>query len=220
MRALFLVATGAQVGLPLLHEGNVRAVAFSPDGRTALTGSAGGGGYAAARLWDIAPETSFPQWLLHATGELTALALSPDGRKALTGADDQMARLWDLTTRRAIEPAMAHEEKIKVVSISHDGQTYLTGDSGGLVRLWQDADRHRPRHELRSPGWIASAAFSPDDQTAVIGVGYVVGVADAGQKALVWDTRTGKVVGDPLPHAIGAFAIAFSPDGRNFCNRG
>lgn len=111
---------------------------------------------------------------------------------------------------------MAHDEKITVVSISHDGQTCLSGDSGGLVRLCQDSDRRSPRHELHSPGWIASAAFSPDDETAVIGVGYVVGVADAGAKALVWDTRTGKVVGDPIPHSIGVFAIAFSPDGRTF----
>ncbi len=212
----FVVATGTRIGLPLVHEGNVRSVAFSRDGATALTGSAGGDGYAAARLWGIARERSFAQWLFQTGGELTALALSPDGETALTGADDRTARLWDLSTRRLLEPVMSHDDRVTVSAISHDGQMYLTGDNGGLVRLWDRADRRRPRHELRCVGWISSAALSPDDRTALIGVGYVPGVERSGSKALVWDTITGKVVGDPLPHVSGAHCAAFSPDGQTF----
>jgi WD40 repeat protein len=37
------------LGTPLLHDGPVFAVAFSPDGKTVLTGSADN----TARLWDV-----------------------------------------------------------------------------------------------------------------------------------------------------------------------
>jgi WD40 repeat protein len=92
----------------------------------------------------------------------------------------------------------------------------LTGDDRGLIRLWDHADRLRPRHELRGAGWITSAAISPDDRTALIGVGYMSGVAGSRPDILVWDTRTGKVLGDPLPHTSRAIAGDFSPDGRTF----
>jgi WD40 repeat protein len=211
---LFVVAMGTRIGLPLLHEGLVRSVAFSRDGATALTGSAGGDGYAAARLWGVAPEVSFAQWLFQNGGELTALALGPDGQTALTGADDHTARLWDLSTRRLLEPVMSHGSRVTVAAISHDGKMYVTGDNEGHARLWDRADRRSPRHELRFVGYIGSAALSPDDRTALIGGGYVPGVDGSGHKALLWDTITGNVVGAPLRHVSGAYSAAFSPDGQ------
>ncbi len=162
----------------------MRAVAFSPDGATALSGSAGGDGYAAAQLWGIVPETSFAQWLFQARGGLASLALGPDGQVALTGSEDRTAQLWDVTTRRPIGPAMHHEDRVSAVTFSHDGQFCVTGDNGGLVRLWERAGGSRPRHELRSKGWIASLSLSPDDRTAVIGVGFLAGVEGSGSRAL------------------------------------
>ena len=213
---VFVVATGTQIGVPLAHEGTVRAVAFRFDGTAAICAAAGGDGYAAARIWDIPPERSFPQWLFQTGGEITVLALGPDGKTALTGADDRTVRLWDLSTRRAIEPVMRHDDKITAVSISHDGRVFLTGDRAGIVRLWDFSDHRRPRQELRCGGWITSIALGPDDRTALIGVGFLMGVGGSGGKALLWDTVTAKVMGDPLPHVGGANWAAFSADGRTF----
>jgi WD40 repeat protein len=81
----------------------VYAVAFSPDGRTALTGSDDG----TARLWDVA----FGKLLatLRNYGDVRAVAFSPDGRTALTGSADIFnmgaARLWTLPLPVPEEPA-------------------------------------------------------------------------------------------------------------------
>ncbi len=152
--------------------------------------------------------------MLHSGGQFSTIALSPDGHTALTGADDRTARLWDLTTRHSIDPVMPHERKVTAVAISHDGQMFATGDEQGFVRLWDRADRRRPRHELRCTGWIAAIALSPDDRTALIAVGYTMGLSGSGHKALLWDTASGKVLGDPLPHEGTASAAGWSPDGQ------
>ena len=103
------------------------------------------------------------------------------------------------------------------MAVSHDGQTYLTGDEQGLVRLWDRADRRRPRHELRWQGLDQFPRIEPGrpnrpDRRRV----HHWASPTAVTRALLWDTATGKVLGDPLPHVGGAYAVAFSPDGQTF----
>ena len=68
-------------------------MAFSPDGQTALTGSADG----TARLWDVKTGQP-PDAALKHDGSVFAVAFSPDGQTALTGSADKTARLWDVKT--------------------------------------------------------------------------------------------------------------------------
>ena len=64
-------------------DGPVHAVAFSPDGQTALTGSWDN----TARLWDVTTGQPRGTVLKH-DGIVNAVAFSPDGQTALTGSQD------------------------------------------------------------------------------------------------------------------------------------
>ncbi|MEQ9233647.1 nSTAND1 domain-containing NTPase [Coleofasciculus sp. E2-BRE-01] len=81
----------------LQHQGEVNAVAFSPDGKQILTGSFDN----TARLWDnqgnLIKELTGHQDLVY------AVAFSPDGKQILTGSRDNTARLWDLQGRQIAE---------------------------------------------------------------------------------------------------------------------
>ena len=77
-----------------------RAVAFSPDGKTVLTGSDDG----TARLWDAATGKPIGPPLPHQDA-VNAVAFSPDGKTVLTGSWDKTARLWDAATGTAHRPA-------------------------------------------------------------------------------------------------------------------
>ena len=88
--------TGQPLGQVLQHGGPVWAIAFSPDGRTVLTGS----GLAArewgeSRLWEAATGKPLSLPLRH-PGPVYAVAFHPDGRTFLTGSADGKTRLWDM----------------------------------------------------------------------------------------------------------------------------
>jgi WD40 repeat protein len=120
------------------HRGQVFAVAFSPDGTTALTGS---GDYT-ARFWDVA--TGMPRGApLPHQGMVTAVAFSPDGKTALTGSDDGTARLW---------PTADLPDDLPRVATWVESLTGLTLDAPGSIQpLDRDAWLKR-REKVKQQG--------------------------------------------------------------------
>jgi WD40 repeat protein len=96
----------------------VYARAFSPDGKTALTGcGAPNQALGEARLWDV--ETGRPRgapW--PHPGEVTAVAFSPDGKTALTGCADRNCRFWDVATGRLLGKPLRHGAEVYAVAFS------------------------------------------------------------------------------------------------------
>ena len=99
---LWDVTTGEPIGPPLLHQGPIVCIAFSPDGKAALTGSVDG----TARVWEAATGQPVGAPMLH-QDRIGSMAFSPDGKTVLTGARDT-ARLWDVVTGQRIGDPMHH----------------------------------------------------------------------------------------------------------------
>jgi WD40 repeat protein len=132
---LWDAATGKPLGEPFMHAGPVHAVAFSPDGKRALTGSGEGRGQRGeARLWDTARGQPLGPPLPH-QGAVTAVAFSPDGKTVLTGSRDGTARLWDATAGKPTQLPLAHRAPVNVVAFSPDGKTVLIATEQ-TARLW------------------------------------------------------------------------------------
>jgi WD40 repeat protein len=91
------VATGAKVGQLAGHKERILAVAFSSNGRYALTGSYD----KTARLWDITTGTEIRRFVGH-WGWVNAVAFSRDDRIVVTGSEDGTTRLWDAGTGREL----------------------------------------------------------------------------------------------------------------------
>jgi WD40 repeat protein/tetratricopeptide (TPR) repeat protein len=190
------------------HEGEVRTVAFSPDGQTVLTGSSD----KTARLWDTASGRPIGQPMPLPFG-IVSVAFSPDGSRVLTGDGDQTARLWDAATGQPIGRLMEHQGSILVVAFSPDGRIALTGSNDKTARLW-DAVTGRPIGKpLEHEGEVRSVAFSPNGRIALTG--------SFDHTARLWDAQTGARIGAPLVHDDWVWSVAFSPDGRTIltaCN--
>jgi WD40 repeat protein/tetratricopeptide (TPR) repeat protein len=155
---------GTPVGEPLKHEGAVVALAFSPDGRTILTGSAD----RTARLWDIASRQAR---ILPHLGPIVAVAFAPDGQTCLTASWDGFARVWNTSTGELVGRPMRHRDNVLAAAFTPDGRTVLTACEDSTARLWDAATGWPIGPSRYHRGMVRIAQFRPDGAAAVTGGG-------------------------------------------------
>jgi len=195
----------------------VRSLAFTPDGRTLLTGThesppekafypqpgkntnyrtfVRDRATEAVRLWDPATGRQRAALPLPVAVSLHCLALAPDGRTVAAGCSAGVVCLWDLAAGR-------------------ERRTLFT-NAADRIR-WQRVDallkwRIPTKEEFQIA--VRAVAFSPDGRLLAT-------ASDAGRVQL-WDTVSGRevrVLCDDHPDTV---ALAFAPDGATLAlNRG
>jgi eukaryotic-like serine/threonine-protein kinase len=226
------------------HPGQVRALAFSPDGRTLLSG----GGDRTTRFCDVStgifhgPPMLHPYYVNH-------LEFSADGRRALSVSWDQV-RLWDVATGELLGAPLPHQREVLDARFSPDGRTVLTRARDGRVRLWQTATARAGGQRLAHSKWVTAVAFRPPagnsfvssgsdkrvwtwdvsnrrgrdlgldglDQVLSLAYspdGHVLAVGTRGRKVWLWDVDARRLaLPEPLMLGDRVWAVAFSPDGK------
>jgi small GTP-binding protein len=109
-------------------------VAFSADGRHALSGSNDN----TVRYWEVASGRALDVFEGH-TASVMSVAFSGDGRHALSGADDRTVRLWEVASGRALGVLKGHTDSVTSVAFSGDGRHALSGADDRTVRFWEVA---------------------------------------------------------------------------------
>ena len=170
------------------------SVAYSPDGRTALSGA----GDRTLIQWDL--ETGRP--IRHFSGHHRAVfdvAYHPDGQMALSGSYDRSLILWDLTTGQIVRRFEGHQGDVWAVAISPDGQTALSGAGDGCMILWDIASGsilHRMVGQLDAravsmpptghTACVRDVVFGPTEGTALS--------VSEDRSVILWNVKRGEVL--------------------------
>ena len=133
------------------HRGPVYDGQFSPDGRQVATA-----GYdRRVLLWnpdevfpvevgrrlDGQPDLPAPFLELGAhTGPVRALSFDPNGATLASGGEDNVIRLWDLSTAGRSMELRGHASHVRDCTYSADGNWLLSAGRDEVIKLWQPND--------------------------------------------------------------------------------
>jgi WD40 repeat protein len=194
------------------HDEPVHALAFSPDGRRALSGcgnvkTVNGKPRVvqdySIRLWDLETGKELRRLSGHPTW-VSAVAFSPDGRLAISAGWDQLLRLWDLDTGEELRTFTGHKHLVFSVAWFKDGRRIISGGGDSTVPIWDVESGKELKHFGPAVRGIRSIALSPDERLVLAG-------GDWGTLWL-WDIATGNLV-HAFAHGKGIKSVSFSPDG-------
>ncbi len=183
------------------HTDRVRAVAYSPDGRTLATASYDG----SWRIWDARSGRQLRAVYGH-TGRISGVAYSPDGRHIATASFDKTARVWDAETGAEQLQLRGHEDRLRYISYSPDGGRILTASYDRTARMWDSASGAQLLRLDGHTGLVTTAVFSPD--------GRFILTASYDKTARMWDAHTGRQLKMFGAFAESVTAASFSPNGQ------
>src|SRR5258705_12501866 len=146
------------------HGGPVRALAISPDGQTAVTGSFD----STAIRWSLTRNAAEQVLRFHADA-VNAVVLLRDGRAGTAGADGRIA-IWTAGNAQPDAVLEGHSAPIVSLAVSPDGATLASASWDQTIRLWPLAGGAARLLEGHTQN-VNGVAFAPDGR-ALVSVSY------------------------------------------------
>ena len=201
-------------------EGDVRSVAFGPEGKIAVGYSGGGVRGGGVVLFDARGERLRPAPLEVKEGDVTSVAFGPEGKIAAgygVGFRVGGVVVFDARGER-LRPAPLEVKEGSVTSVAFGpegkiaaGYSVFGRGSGGVVVFDVRGERLRPAPLEVKEGSVTSVAFGPEGKIAA---GYGGGGVSGGG-VVVFDVRGERLRPAPLEVKEGSVtSVAFGPEGK------
>jgi WD40 repeat protein len=187
------------------HEGPVRSVAYSPDGKRVVSGSAD----YTIRLWDAVTGEELKALPGH-SNVVNSVAYSPDGRFFISGSADRTVKIWDAESGQPLKTLSDHSRWVNDVCYSPDGRIIASASGDGTVKLWNAENGVLLRTLSGHDGEVHTVRFSPD--------GRLIASGSADSAVIMWDAGNGRELRTLAGHDGAVRALVFSPDGRHIAS--
>ncbi|MBW4516296.1 MAG: protein kinase [Timaviella obliquedivisa GSE-PSE-MK23-08B] len=181
------------------HQGAVRSVTFSAEGRYVLSG----GDDQVIKLWMVATGECLQTFRRH-QGRISTVLFHPDRQHILSASDDQTIKVWEIATGQAKQTFEGHHD-LTSMACSPDGLSVLAGDNP--IKLWNMTTGHMTRTFEGHQGAVRAVAFSPDGR-------FFLSAGDD-QLLKLWEVKTGRCLRTFEGHESVIRAIVLSSDGQH-----
>ena len=199
---------------PNEEEIDIRALAFTPDGKMLASGSED----KTVQLWNTQNGAKIATLKGH-EGWVTTVALTADGRTVASGDTDSVIKVWDVNTERERAILIGHQNTINALTFAPEGASpysgcLASGSADGTIRFWDpESGQELAIFTAGHTEWVKAVAFSEDGAT----------LASAGHNGSVdiWSLMTRReLITFTAEHSDLAKFAVFSPNSRFFATQG
>jgi len=146
----------------------VRAVCFTPDGRSLVTG----GEDHTVKIWDLVSQSVRKRLVGHES-DIFSVDVSADGRLIASGSGDKSAKLWLAQTGQLLHtyggPDFGPNDGVTGIVLSPDGKSIAMGSLDMAVRVWDTETGRLLRILQAHSDSVYSVAFAPDGRSLLSG---------------------------------------------------
>jgi uncharacterized protein with WD repeat len=186
---------------------DVRAVAFSPDGR--LLAAAGGlpARSGEVKIWDVEKRAAL-QTIAGHTDCIYAVEFAPDGKSIATASYDKLIKLWDVASGKEIRTLKDHIDAVYALAFTPDGKRLVSASADRGVKVWDVASGERLYTLSEATDGLNTLAIDP--------AGKRVAAAGLDRTIRVWslDEKGGTLLNSLIAHEDAILQLAWSPDGK------
>ncbi|MEG3879634.1 WD40 repeat domain-containing protein [Microcoleus sp. herbarium7] len=179
----------------------VTSVAFTPDSKTVIIGSADG----RIKLLDSRAEGLEIGTLSSHAGEVKCLAVDLNNWLLASGDGKGEIKLWNLHTQKQVILIQGHSLPVNSLAFSPGCQTLLSGSDDHTIKFW-NVKTGDNSNVVELDYDITSVVFSSD--------GNLFATGDYGGNIQIWDFQSKKDIFKERVHSAAVTSVVFSPDGR------
>lgn len=188
------------------HSESITSVTISPNGLTAISGSAD----KTVKVWNLKTGQLIRTLTGHSS-EISSVAVSPDGNFLAVGISDtprSNVKVWNLSTGKLIHTLLGHNKPVNVVAISPDGRILASGSN--KIKIWnlQHGDRVCTL-------WHSTAVRA----TAIAADGTILVSGTSDHKIKIWNPQTGEPLHTIMGHMGAVTSLVLYPIAEGFSDR-
>lgn len=191
----------------------VRALAFSADGR--LLAAAGGNPaqFGELKIWDVAQRREIHTIRGH-RDNIFSVAFSSNGKLLATCSYDKLIKLWDVATGTELKTLKDHTDAVFAVAFSPDGKLLASASADRTVKIWDVTTGVRLYTFSDALDAVNTIAFHPS--------GMLLAGAGADRIIRIWEigATEGRQVKSLIAHEEAINFLAYSPDGTMLATAG